>query len=64
MTTQELYFQAQARIATLEAALREILKCEGRFSRDPLEHASNTIYAMAYTAQNALDGTWQEKESD
>lgn len=37
-----------------EAALREITKREGRFSRDPLEHASNTIEDMAAIADAAL----------
>ena len=60
--TQELFLRA--RIATLEAALREIAKREGRYSHNHLEHASNTIDAMATIALDALDGTWQEKEND
>ena len=62
METQELFLRA--RIATLEAALRAILKREGRYSRDPLEHAGNVIDAMADIAGDALNGTWREKEND
>ena len=51
------------RIAYLEAALRKITKREGRFSRDRLEHASNTIEAMAFVADGALNGTWDAEES-
>ena len=43
------------RIKKLEAALREIAKGEGAFSRDPLEHASNTIDSMKGIAKTALD---------
>lgn len=56
METQERFLRA--RIATLEAALRKIITREGRYSRDPLAHASNTIDAMAELAQSALDDTW------
>lgn len=46
--------QLQARVGVLEAALGEISKGEGRFSMDPLEHASNTIEDMQETARTAL----------
>lgn len=35
-------------------ALKEITKKEGPFSRDPHEHAENTINAMAEIAEEAL----------
>jgi hypothetical protein len=35
-------------------ALREIAKGEGRYSRDPLEHASNTIEDMKALAEKAI----------
>jgi hypothetical protein len=40
----------------LRAALVEIAKGEGRFSRDRLEHASNTIWDMQQLAKAALEG--------
>lgn len=42
------------RVQKLETALREIQKGEGRFSTDPLEHASNTIDDMKAIATAAL----------
>ena len=50
------------RVAYLEAALRKIAKREGRFSRDHLTHASNTIEDMATVAEHALNGTWENEE--
>ena len=38
----------------LVEALKEIAKGEGRFSRDPLEHAANTIEDMKQLALQAL----------
>lgn len=35
-------------------ALWQIEKAEGRFSRDPLVHASNTIEAMRVIARDAI----------
>lgn len=42
-------------IRRLRAALTEIAKGEGRFSRDPLEHASNTVDDMKAMARKALE---------
>jgi hypothetical protein len=42
------------RIEALEAALREIARGEGRFSRDPYEHACNTIEDLIAIAKAAL----------
>ena len=42
------------RIEALEAALREIARGEGRFSRDPYEHACNTIEDLIAIARAAL----------
>jgi|GEM_PF-7034796 len=47
---------AKQRIAELEAALREIAKGEGAFSRDQLTHAENCIDNMKSIAQEALQG--------
>jgi hypothetical protein len=38
----------------MERALREIAKGEGAFSRDPLEHAKNTIANMQAIARAAI----------
>ena len=46
----------------LLAALKEIAKGKGEFSRDPLEHASNTIDSMKAIA-NAAIAKAQGKES-
>lgn len=43
-----------ARVEQLEKALREIAKGEGEFSRDPLQHATNTIDSMKEIASTAL----------
>jgi hypothetical protein len=43
-----------AEIARLRAALTEISKGEGAFSRDPLTHAVNTIDSMKQIARDAL----------
>ena len=43
----------------LEAALRQVTKKLGRFRRDPLEHASNTIDDMASTAERAIVREWE-----
>lgn len=46
---------AQAtRLASMEAALREIEKGEGRFSRDHLTHCENTVEDMKAIARRAL----------
>jgi hypothetical protein len=42
--------------ARLTAALREIAKGEGAFSRDPLTHAGNCIEYMKRLAVRALAG--------
>ena len=41
-------------VERLRAALAEIAKGEGRFSRDPYEHACNTIESMKTLAADAL----------
>ena len=43
----------------LEAALRKIARGEGRYSRDTLTFATNTIEDMVKVAQDALLGTWE-----
>lgn len=45
---------AAARIEALERALAEIAEGKGRFSRDPLTHASNTVEDMKAIAVAAL----------
>jgi hypothetical protein len=45
---------ARAEIERMREALQEISKKEGRFSMDPLEHASNCVEDMAQIAQEAL----------
>ena len=50
---------AEATVRELQrfhAALVEITKTRGPFSRDHQEHANNVIEAMAQVAQDALDG--------
>ena len=42
------------KIAILLEALREIAKCQGRFSLIPLTHCENTIGAMKGLAEEAL----------
>lgn len=44
----------RARVAELEAALREIQKGEGEFSRDHLQHAANVIENSQRIATEAL----------
>jgi hypothetical protein len=46
--------EAADRIEALEGALREIARGEGRFSRDPYEHACNTIEDLIAIARAAL----------
>ncbi len=43
-------------IQRLRAALTEIAKGEGRYSRNPLTHAENTIVDMRSLATAALEG--------
>lgn len=43
-------------------ALQEIEKGMGRFSRDPLTHAENTIEDMQKIAHAALDLEWDPPE--
>ena len=45
----------QVEIRTYRKALEKITKGEGRFNRDPLKHASNTIEDMKWLAQEALN---------
>lgn len=48
--------EAEAEINRLMDALKEISKGMGRFSRDPLTHADNTIEDMKRLANKALEG--------
>lgn len=48
-----------ARIKYLVAALEEVAKGMGPYSRDPLAHASNTIEDMKDIATKAVAGTWE-----
>ncbi len=43
-----------ARVRELEGALTEIAKGEGEYSRDPMEHAINTIDSMKAIATKAI----------
>ncbi len=54
----------QNEVEYLRAALRQIAKCEGRFSRDQLTHAGNTIEDMEAIANGALAGTWTVPDAD
>jgi len=46
----------EAEVGRLRAELKEIAKGEGRYNRDPLTHASNTIEDMQALAIAALRG--------
>lgn len=46
--------KAEADVARLLSALQQIMRREGAFSRDPLEHARNTIDNMAEIASSAF----------
>lgn len=48
--------ELRERVERCEEALREVVKGEGRFSLDPLTHASNTIEDMRDIARRALSG--------
>ena len=49
-------------LEAMAAALRVIERGEGRFSRDPLTHASNTIDDMKEVARNILRGLGVDSE--
>lgn len=51
---------AQATAEKYRAALEEIQKCEGAFSRDPLTHATNVIESAERIAREALSGNLAE----
>ncbi len=53
--------EAVARLEVLKSVLKEIAKGEGRFSRDPLEHASNTIEDMKALARAELEANVNEQ---
>lgn len=53
---REKCYEARAEVERLRAALQQISEGEGRYSRDPLEHASNTIEDMQMLALAALEG--------
>jgi len=55
---------AEAKLAKVVEALEEIVKGEGRFSRDLLEHASNTIEDMKALAVAALTAARGEKADE
>ena len=50
-----VYRAALDRLDVAKKALKQIAKGEGRFSRDPLKHAENTIDDMKELADGALD---------
>jgi hypothetical protein len=52
--SEKLAIEAADRIEALEAALQEIARGEGRYSRDPHEHACNTIEDLIAIAKAAL----------
>jgi len=56
------YADKNAEIARLLAALSEIEKGEGAFSRDPLTHASNTIENMKRIAREAREKIGSKNE--
>jgi hypothetical protein len=70
----DLLEKAEAEVERLKEALTDIAKGEGRYNRDPLTHASNTIEDMQALASAALRGdddeasgtppdpTWEEEE--
>lgn len=45
---------AQNKVSVLQNALKEIKKGQGRYSKDPLIHAGNTIEDMVKLASDAL----------
>jgi hypothetical protein len=51
-------------VATLRQALTEIEKGEGRYSRDPLTHASNTIEDMRELARAAVGASSVETHTN
>jgi hypothetical protein len=53
---RKLLAEAEAERDRLRDALQRITERKGRFSRDPLTHASNTIEDMAGIAERALQG--------
>ena len=53
--SEKLAIEAADRIEALEAALRGITRGEGRYSRDPHEHACNTIEDLIAIARAALE---------
>jgi hypothetical protein len=61
--SEKLAIEAADRIEALEAALREITRGEGRYSRDPYEHACNTIEDFIAIASAAL-APEQDKQAD
>ena len=62
MSVQSEYTKrVEDRVFYLESALRKIAKREGRFSRDHLTHAGNTIEDMSAIAETALTGTWEQE---
>lgn len=53
-TAWDRLLQVEREAKDMEATLREIAKGEGRFSLDPLKHASNTVEDMKALADAAL----------
>lgn len=56
-TDRLLIQKLQAQNKIMLEALQEIAKGQGAFSRDPLEHASNTIDNMKEIANEAIKNT-------
>jgi hypothetical protein len=54
--------QAVEQTARMRAALQEITRGAGPFSRDPLKHADNCIEAMKAIATGALEGDWNPEQ--
>ncbi len=50
----EVKAKAQKEVGVLQNALKEIAKGAGRYSKDPLTHAGNTIEDMVKLASDAL----------
>ena len=46
----------------LKAALASIEEGRGRFSRDRLEHCTNTVEDLRKIAHDALNGEWEPDE--
>lgn len=61
-SSREALRHAEAEIAKLAEALRQIAKGKGAFRRDPLEHATNVIEEAKACANAALAGSRRARE--